>query len=95
LELHPRHGGRVVLDRDVAAPGLRYLAALYTPDTLYRGAVDVAAEGAVSFAPWDPPDPPDWLVSFARAFLRSEWRARQQAADPPAWPARISRWRSE
>ena len=95
MELHPRTGGRVVLDRDPDAPGIRYLAALYLPDVLHRGAVDIAPGGDVSFSDWEPPAPPDWLVQFARAFLRTEWRARQRPGDerPPPWPARISRWR--
>ena len=94
MELHPRAGGRVVLDRELG-DGVRYRAAVYTPDQLYRGAVEVAADGTVSFAPWEAGEPPDWLVEFARAFLRSEWRARQKGPDPAPWPARISRWRDK
>jgi hypothetical protein len=95
MELHPRTGGRVVLDLDPDAPGIRYRAALYLPGTLHRGAAEVAPGGEVTFSEWEPPAPPAWLVQLARAFLRSEWRARQRGDDPAPWPARISRWRDD
>ena len=34
--------------------------------------------------------PPEWLVSFVRATLRSVWRS---SAAGVAWPRRLSRWR--
>lgn len=92
---HPRHGGRVVLER-LPGDDVVYRATLYTPTVAHAGRVSVAStDGKVSFDAWDPPDPPAWLVAFAQAFLRSEWRARQGVADPPPWPARINRWRDE
>ncbi len=92
---HPRTGGRVLLDLDPPgeAGAVRYRAALYTPEVCHRGAAEISVAGQVAFAGWDPPDPPDWLVGFAQAFLRSEWRARQGVADPAPWPSRIRRWR--
>jgi len=62
-------------------------------DREWRGEARVAVDGTVSFAPWQPPDAPAWLVEHARAFLRVEWRARQ-VPDPAPWPARINRWRA-
>jgi hypothetical protein len=94
---HPRTGGRVVLTRvTVEEERVVYRAELFLPAVVHLGEVAVAArDGAVSFGPWSPPDPPAWMIAFAQAFLRSEWRARQAATDPPPWPARISRWRDE
>jgi hypothetical protein len=83
LELVPTPGGPVTYD-----------TALYTPDRVWRGRATIAEDGAVTFAPFDPQDAPAWLVAFAHAFLRSEWKARR-GADPPPWPARIQRWREE
>jgi hypothetical protein len=92
--MHPRTGGRVILELDSVSDSARYRALLYTPDTLYRGAATVAlADGTVELGGWDA-DPPAWLVDLARKFLRTEWRARQPAGAAP-WPARISRWRAE
>jgi hypothetical protein len=86
----------VVLERATVAPeAVEYRAVLYTPTVAYTAVVRVAADGRVDFGDFTPPDPPPWLVGLAQAFLRSEWRARQGVADPPPWPARISRWRDE
>jgi hypothetical protein len=79
----------------VPGAALVYDAALYTPDRVWRGRATIAEDGAVTFAPFDPEDAPAWLVKFAHAFLRSEWKARQGVADPAPWPARIQRWREE
>lgn len=93
--MHPRTGGRVILELDEAgAERVRFHALVYTPDTLFRGTASVAlADGQVEVGGWDRA-PPTWLVEHARKFLRTEWRARQGAGAAP-WPARISRWRAE
>lgn len=87
----------MVLERAASGPEeIAYSAVLYTPTVAHEGrAAVVAADGKVSFCTWTPPDPPPWLVAFAQAFLRGEWRARQGVADAPPWPARISRWRDD
>jgi hypothetical protein len=92
--MHPRTGGRVILELDDAAGDpVRYRAVLYTPDVVFHGVATVTREGVVDLGGWDA-DPPAWLVDLARKFLRTEWRARQ-VPDPEPWPARISRWRAE
>jgi hypothetical protein len=91
--VHPSSGGRVILELDAeTAEEIRYRAELYTPDELFRAPVTIGVkDGAVSYGAWDASQPPAWLVDFATAFLRGEWRARQKA--PSAWPRRVSRWR--
>jgi hypothetical protein len=89
-----RAGGRVQLELLADEPErVRYSARLALPDVAFDGLATVGtADGSVSF---DWPDgrlPPDWLLAFARAFLRSEWLARQKDPSHP-WPARIRRWR--
>jgi hypothetical protein len=91
----PASGGRVVLELEDTSPArVRYRAALFTPEAVHHASAEVALEdGLVTFGDWDPPAPPEWLVAFALAFLRSEWRARRGTEAAP-WPARISRWRA-
>ena len=90
----PRTGGRVWLDDLRHEPGgaILYAAVLYLPESEHVADVTVAADGTVAFGAWSPPDPPAWLLDYARQFLRGEWRARQ-VPDPPPWPERITRWR--
>jgi hypothetical protein len=91
----PQRGGRVTFDAlALEAGGVRYRAELSTPEAEWQGVATVDAAGAVELAAWSPeaPAPPAWLLDYARAFLRAEWRARQ-ATDPAPWPERISRWR--
>ncbi len=93
--MNPKAGGRVVLDLVAAGEAeIRYAAALYTPDAVWRDEVTIgASDGAVRFGPWDRADPPAWMIAFATAFLRSEWKARTK--QPSAWPRRLNRWREE
>jgi hypothetical protein len=82
----PKTGGRVLLDRDGdGADPIRYVAVLSTPTEDWRGAATIAAAGDVTFS-WESGEPPEWLVAFARAFLRSQWKSG-------SWPSRINRWR--
>ncbi len=88
------HGIRFELHREGVDP-LSYRVELQGPRQTWVGQATVAADdGAVSLAPFDPPDPPAWAVTTLRAFLRGEWRARRDDPESP-WPARITRWRAE
>jgi hypothetical protein len=76
-------------------PDVIYQLELATPAGAWLGRATVASgDGAVSFAAWQPEQPPAWLVTLAETFLRGEWRARR-GDDAPPWPARIQRWRPE
>jgi catalase (peroxidase I) len=89
--VHPRTGGRIVLDlAEASAARVRYHADVYTPGARYQGAATV--EGGAVEVSWQDA-PPAWLADHVKKFLRTEWRARQ-GEDPEPWPARISRWRS-
>lgn len=88
--VNPKTGGRVVLDLiDKGDAAVVYAAELYLPDATMRGRATIrVADGVVAWA-WDGGvEPPAWLVAFATAFLRTEWKARRFAA-------RINRWREE
>jgi hypothetical protein len=66
---------------------------LYTLDSELSTHVDVElASGALEIADWPTGAPPAWLLSFARALLRSVWRSRISAGE---WPRRVTRWRPE
>jgi hypothetical protein len=84
-------GGAVVLELvDESAQLVRYRIELEHAGTRHATVAHVAlADGAVSFDDFSPPDPPPWLLEYARQFLRSAWRKRAEAP----WPRRISRWR--
>lgn len=92
----PTHGGRVVLALASTSPeAVVYAASLHTESASFTGEVRIVlATGEVVFAPWQPAEPPGWLLTFARAFLRSAWLARREADGEP-WPHRINRWRAE
>ncbi len=93
--VHPGSGGRVICDL-VSCDGATviYEVALYTAVQVWRGQAQVApTTGVVSCSRWDIAEAPAWLVTYAEAFLRSEWRAH--ARDPAApWANRIARWRA-
>ena len=94
--MNPKSGGRAVLElRSESESAVRYRAALYVPDATFESEASVAvADGAVSFAPWVPSEPPPWLLKYATTFLRSAWREHQK--DPTSdWSTRINRWREE
>jgi hypothetical protein len=92
--MNPKSGGRAVLELLAeSADAVRYRAELFVPDATFTSEASVAVtDGAVSFAPWTPSEPPAWLLKYATTFLRSAWRERQK--DIP-WPSRINRWREE
>lgn len=94
--LHPKHGGRVLLElEDAEGTDVVYRTTLFTPSLEWRAVARIAAEGgAVSFAAWEgASEPPRWLVDAARAFLRSLYNARLTKDEP--WPRRVLRWRPE
>lgn len=66
---------------------VRYDAELETDTTTKSLATVRISDGNVSFDPWEPSDPPAWLLDSARAVLRSEWRNK-------TWPRRITRWKA-
>ncbi len=72
---------------------VRYEVSLFAPETLWRGqAAVILAAGEIRFEGFLI-EPPAWLLTMTRAFLRSEWKSRQTS--PVAWPRRINRWREE
>lgn len=91
--MHPRNpktGGRVVLDRlTLGDAEVVYAAEVYTPVDVQRGRATIRiVDGAVSYTWEGGAEPAAWLVGFATAFLRTEWKARR-------FTARINRWREE
>jgi hypothetical protein len=89
--MRPKSGGRIELELQRAAPEVEYRASLSTPDGEWQGTARIDGGGAVSLDGLD--GAPTWLVDYARAFLRAEWRGRQ-GPDPEPWPDRIGRWRA-
>jgi hypothetical protein len=90
--MRPKTGGRVELRLVRAADVVEYAVELAVPDAEWQGTARLDAAGAVTLDGVD--GAPAWLADYARAFLRSEWRARQ-GPDPAPWPDRIGRWRGE
>lgn len=73
---------------DKRAEAVAYSAELEVASDRFASRATVAlADGNVSFSAWQPEGPPAWLLDFARATLRAEWRTK-------AWPRRITRWRA-
>jgi hypothetical protein len=92
--MHPTRGGRVVLELASEGPDeARFELSLYDPETLWRGQATVVLPGGEVRLEGFTSEPPAWLLAMTRAFLRSEWKARQAA--PAPWPRRINRWREE
>jgi hypothetical protein len=92
--VRPDHGGRLELKLARASTqSARYTLTLYTLDSELTTQVDVdLASGGLEIADWPSGAPPAWLVTFARALLRSVWRSRTSAGE---WPRRVTRWRPE
>jgi hypothetical protein len=88
-------GGRVSLELVVVgADVVEYAATLTTAaggDAKSTARIALR-DGHVDFAPFDPGPPPEYLVHYARTFLRSVWREARK--DVP-WPKRINRWRQK
>jgi hypothetical protein len=90
--MHPDTGGRFTLrlsehDETLA----RYELTLATPSSEWSARANVAlADGSIDFADWHGDgEPPAWLLQYARAALRSAWRAHAEQG----WPRRLTRWR--
>ena len=73
------------------ADGARFGLELSTPEGLWSTEAAVAvATGDVTWQDWTGTgEPPEWLVHYARAALRSAWRAYGEEG----WPRRLTRWR--
>ena len=99
-DLHPAHGGRVLLERepaadDAAAADARYRVTLLDPARAWASVATIArADGRVAFAEWSPGDPPTWLLDAGRAFARTLWE-RAPRRRRASWPRRVLRWRAE
>jgi hypothetical protein len=82
-------GGRITLRlAEKGSDRVAYSAELERDSDRFASRATVTlADGAVSFSDWEPAGPPPWLLEFARATLRAEWRSKN-------WPRRITRWRA-
>jgi hypothetical protein len=90
--MQPDSGGRFSLRLcDDDATRARYALTLATPSAEWASEVVVSiSDGRVEFAPWQGEgEPPPWLLQYARAALRSTWRAHADQG----WPRRLTRWR--
>lgn len=90
--MHPDTGGRFSLrlgDHD--ASRARYGVTLATADAEWScEAVVGVADGRIDFGAWQGEgEPPAWLLQYARAALRTTWRAHAEQG----WPRRLTRWR--
>jgi hypothetical protein len=88
----PDTGGRFslrLLDQD--ASRARFELVLATAEGSWLAHPEVsAADGNIDWASWEGPgEPPRWLVSYARAALRTAWHQHQEHG----WPRRMTRWR--
>lgn len=92
--MQPETGGRFSLELRAHDDAFaRYALTLAIPGVEWSAeAVVSIAEGGVEFAGWKGEgQPPPWLLQYARATLRSTWRARGEQG----WPRRLTRWRDE
>jgi hypothetical protein len=81
--LHPQHGVRVVLTRElVEGRRARYRVSIYQPSELHESLAHIDESGAVA--------QPAWAVTFARRVL--EGLPKKHAADA-SWPRKLTRWR--
>lgn len=90
--MQPDTGGRFSLRLcDDDATHARYAVTVATPSAEWAAqALVTIADGAIDFSAWRGENaPPPWLVQYARAALRSTWRAHSDQG----WPRRLTRWR--
>lgn len=90
--MQPDTGGRFSLRLcDDDATHARYAVTLATSSAEWAAeAVVRVADGSIDFAAWQGEgEPPPWLAQYARAALRSTWRAHADQG----WPRRLTRWR--
>lgn len=88
--LHPSHGARVVLERDVIeAHAARYRVSVYEPADVHTSLAHIDERGAVRFEPWTS-EPPAWALTFTKRLL--EGLPKKHAADA-SWPRKLTRWR--
>jgi hypothetical protein len=90
--MQPHTGGRFSLQlRDADAQRARYALTVATAGAEWASeAVVFSSDGRIELAPCrGEGEPPPWLLHYARAALRSTWRAHAEQG----WPRRITRWR--
>jgi len=85
-------GGKVTLRLVSTGEVVEYAGELDSEgrESTIRASVD-AKDGRVEVSATGGHAPPEWLVAFVRATLRSAWRATSTGV---AWPRRVSRWRA-
>jgi hypothetical protein len=90
--VRPDHGGRLELKLARASETRAdYLLTLLTPDAELCAQVTIDAPAdSLELADWQGGVPPEWLLAYARALLRSVLRAKSSDGD---WPRRLTRWR--
>lgn len=71
--------------------GAQYEVELRTPDGRWSAHATVSsADGGVHIGDWSEPGaPPDWLLHYLQAGLRSAFRSHGDGG----WPRRLTRWR--
>ncbi|MEM9487513.1 MAG: hypothetical protein AAGC55_00145 [Myxococcota bacterium] len=95
--LHPTEGARFLFERQSEAEdhtSAVYLAAVYTPDQVYRYRVDMMLDGSVSIAMQDRSAGEKLdktLTALARMMARTA--GKKLADELPPWPHRVLRWR--
>jgi hypothetical protein len=90
--MQPDTGGRFSLRLcEDDASRARYALTVATAGAEWTAtAVVTIADGGIEFGAWQGEGtPPRWLVQYARAALRSTWRAHADQG----WPRRLTRWR--
>jgi hypothetical protein len=84
-------GGKVTLRLVSAGDVVEYVGELDAGGRVSKVRARIGSvDGAVDVAMLDDVAPPDWLLAFVRATLRSAWRASSTGVP---WPRRLSRWR--
>jgi hypothetical protein len=95
----PKNGGKIELKLGpTTSDSAEYEALLQTATATFRAQVRVGASAGknqVDFGGWSSEvtgEPPEWLLSDARAALKAALRTSQAEG---RWPRRITRWRPE
>ncbi|MEI9937034.1 MAG: hypothetical protein WDO69_07400 [Pseudomonadota bacterium] len=69
----------------------RFVLTLLTPDAELSARVTIdAPQASLELSEWEGGVPPDWLLAYARALLRSVLRTKSSDGE---WPRRLTRWR--
>ncbi len=90
----PDHGGRVELKLTRASEaGAVYRAEWSTPAGKWHGTVTASDRHAEARPDDSPTPPPDWLVAWSAALLKTTGRTVMRMPDA-RWPRRLTRWRA-